>query len=109
VVYHQTTYCWYTVILVPIKRFFLLYKTIFAEEEYDIPDVDVSDIFDDNDKEDQHNKPRAQEYTSATILCYEHEDRHRKRKAEEHILDSLDGDNNNDQNKKPIAHKSGKG
>jgi hypothetical protein len=95
--------------LVPIKRFFLLYKTIFAEEEYDIPDVDVSDIFDDNDKEGQHKKPRAPEYPSATILCQEDKDRHRKRKSEEHILDSLDGDDDNDLNKKPKAHESGKG
>ena len=45
----------------------------------------------------------------ATILCHEDKDRHRKCKAEEHILDSLDGDDDNDQNKKPKAHEYGKG
>jgi hypothetical protein len=42
---------------------------------------------------------------------YRHEDKdqHRKRKAEEQLLDSLEGEDNKDPNKKPKAHKSGKG
>ena len=66
------------------------YKTVFKEEEYDIPDVDVSDIFDDDDdKEDQNKKPRAKGYPSGTITIYSQEDKdeHRKCKADEQLLD----------------------
>jgi hypothetical protein len=34
----------------------------FKEEDYDVPDVDISDIFDADDEEDQHKKPRAKEH-----------------------------------------------
>jgi hypothetical protein len=96
-------------IFVTNETVFLFYKMVFKEEEYDIPDVDVSDIFDDDDKEDQHKKPRATEYPLVTMYRHEDKDQHRKRKAEEHLLDSLEGEDDKDPNKKPRAHKSGKG
>jgi len=49
-----------------------------TEEEYDIPDVDTSDIFDANDEADQHKKPRAKEYPSETINGHDDEDQHKK-------------------------------
>ena len=82
---------------------------VITEDEYDIPDVDISDIFDDDDKTDQHKKPRAKEYPSETIYGHEDKDQHKKRRTEEHTLDTLDGDDDNDQNKKPKAHEYGKG
>jgi hypothetical protein len=37
------------------------------------------------------------------------EDQHKKCRAEEHTSDTLDGDDNKDQNKKPRAKEYGKG
>jgi hypothetical protein len=63
---------------------FLFYKTVFKEEEYDIPEIDVSDIFNDDDEGDQNKKPRAKDYPSGTITMYSQEDKdqHRNRKAD---------------------------
>jgi hypothetical protein len=95
--------------LVLIKRYFIFYEMVITEEEYDIPDVDVSDIFDDNDEADHHKKPRAKDYPSETIYGHNAEDQHKKCRTEEHTLDILDGDDNNNQNKKPKAQEYGKG
>ena len=92
--------------MLPIKQFFF-YKTVFKEEEYDIPDIDVSDIFDGDDEGDQNKNPRAKEgYPTGTITIYSQEDKedHRKRKADEQLLD-----NDKDPNKKQRGDKSGKG
>jgi hypothetical protein len=97
--------------LLPIKRFFLNYKTVFKEEEYNIPDIDVLDIFDGDDEGDQNKKPRAKGYPSGTITIYSQEDKdeHRKRKADEQLLDSLQCEDDKDPNKKPRGNNSGKG
>jgi len=90
---------------------FLFYKTVFKEEEYDDPDIDVSDIFDGDDEGDQNKKPRAKGYPSGTITIYSQEDKdeHRKRKADEQLLDSLQCEDDKDPNKKPRGDNSGKG
>jgi len=74
---------------------FFFYKTGFKEEDIDTPLIDVSDIFDDDD-EDQNQKPRAKED-------------HRKCKVDDQLLDSLQCDDDKDQNKKQRADKDGKG
>ena len=95
--------------MVLIKGYFIFYTMVITEDKYDIPDVDVSDIFDDDDETDQHKKSRAKEYPSETIYGHEDKDQHKKRRTEEHTLDTLDGDDDNDQNKNPKAHEYGKG
>jgi len=87
--YNQITIWLYTVLLLLIKQFFLLYKTVFKEEEYNDPNIDVSDIFDGDDEGDQNKKPRAKGYPSGTITIYSQEDKdeHRKCKADEQLLD----------------------
>jgi hypothetical protein len=84
---------------------------VFKEEEYDAPDIDVSDIFDDDDEGDQNKKPIAKDYPSGTITMYSQEDKdqHRKCKADEQLLDSLECEDDKDLNKKPRGDNSGKG
>jgi hypothetical protein len=47
-----------------------------TEEEYDIPDVDILDIFDADEEADQHKKPRAKEYPLETIYGHNDKDQH---------------------------------
>jgi len=130
-VFHRITYVWFTVLLVKKKRYILFYEMEITEEEYDIPDVDILDIFDADEEADQHKKPRAKEYPLETIYGHNDKDQHKKRRteehtwdtfdgdddadqhkkgrAEEHASDPLDGDNDKDQNKKPRAKEYGKG
>jgi len=82
---------------------------VFKEEEYDVPDIDVSDIFDDNDEGDQNKKPRAKDYPLGTMYHQEDKDQYRKRKADEQLLDSLECEDDKDPNKKPRGYNSGKG
>ena len=84
---------------------------VFKEEEYDIPNIDVSDIFDGDDEGDQNKKPRAKDYPSGTITMYSQEDKdqHRKCKADKQLLVSLECEDDKDPNKNPRGDNSGKG
>ena len=90
-------------IIVTKNLYILFYATEIKEEEYDIPDVDVSDIFDANDEADQHKKPRAKEYPSETLYGDDDKDQHKKHRKEEHTSDTFDGDDDKDQHKKHRA------
>jgi hypothetical protein len=90
---------WFFGIIATEKLYILFYEMEITEEDYDIPDVDILDIFDADDEADQHKKPRAKEYPSETIYGDDDEDQHKKRRAEEHTSDTFEGDNDEDQHK----------
>jgi hypothetical protein len=95
-------FCFFGIIATK-KLYTLFYEMEIKEEDYDIPDVDVSDIFDAVDEEDQHKKPRAKEHTLDILDGDDDEAQHKKHRAKEHTLDTLDSDNDEDQHKKPRA------